>query len=78
MLRSSSVNAMLNNIQPSGTIEADFCYGPNRSLRHLNNALTDMSTDTVKAKLSYSEIIQKVTLHISSNTEFNIPLSSST
>ncbi|KAI0213906.1 hypothetical protein LSAT2_001010 [Lamellibrachia satsuma] len=36
-----------------------------------------MSTDTVKTKLSYRDITQKVTLHMTPNTEFNLPHSSS-
>ena len=65
------------DILPSRTIVAGFYYGPNRLIQHVNNELASMSTNTVKAKLSYITITQKVTLHVTPNTEFNIPLSNS-
>lgn len=35
-------------IQQSSTIVAGYYYGPNRFLRHVNSALVDMSTDTLR------------------------------
>ena len=47
--------------------------GPVTLMNHVNKGLSRMWTDKTRAKLSYSSITQKMTLHMTPGTEFTIP-----
>ena len=59
----------LVGLTPSTKIEAGYYRSPNLLLDHVNKALKRMWTDKMRAKLSYSTITQKMTLHMSPGTE---------
>ena len=59
-------------LTPSTKIEAGYYRSPNVLLDHVNKALKRMWTDKMRAKLSYSTITQKMTLHMSPGTDFSM------
>ena len=63
-------------LTPSTKIEAGYYHSPNVLLDHVNKALKRMWTDKTRAKLSYSTITQKMTLHMSPGTDFSMPYQS--
>ena len=56
--------------------EAGYYRRPDVLLDHVNKALKRMSTDKTRAKMSYSPITQKMTLHMSPGTDFSMPYQS--
>ena len=58
---------------PSARISAGYYKGPVTLMNHVNKGLSRMWTDKTRAKLSYSSITQKMTLHMTPGTEFTIP-----
>ena len=63
-------------LNPSTKIEAGYYHSPDVLLDHVNKALKRMWTDKTRAKLSYSTITQKMTLHMSTDTDFSMPYQS--
>ena len=63
-------------LTPSTKVEAGYYHSPHVLLDHVNKALKRMWTDRVRAKLSYSPITQKCTLHMSPGTDFTMPYQS--
>ena len=61
---------------PCTKIEAGYYRSPDVLLDHVNKALKRMSTDKTRAKMSYSTITQKMTLHMSPGTDFSMPYQS--
>ena len=57
-------------LSPSAKISAGYYM---TLMNHVNNGLDRMSTDKVRAKISYSAITQKMTLHMTLGTEFSVP-----
>ena len=64
-------------LTPCTKIEAGYYRSPDVLLNHVNKALKRMSTDKTRAKMSYSNITQKMTLHMSPGTDFSMPYQSS-
>ena len=60
-------------LTPSAKISAGYYKSPMTLMNHVNKGLNSMATDKVRAKLSYSTIIQKMTLHMTPGTEFTVP-----
>ena len=60
-------------LTPSAKISAGYYKSPMTLMNHVNKGLNTMGTDKVRAKLSYSTITQKMTLHMTPGTEFTIP-----
>ena len=60
-------------ITPSARISAGYYKSPMTLMNHVNKGLNTMATDKVQAKLSYSAITQKMTLHMTPGTEFTVP-----
>ena len=58
---------------PSMKLASGYYRGPVTLMNRVNRGLRLMSTDKARAKLSYSIITQKMTLHMSSDTVFTIP-----
>ena len=58
---------------PSGKISAGNNKSPVTLMNHVNKGLSRMWTDKTRAKLSYSSITQKMTLHMTPSTEFTVP-----
>ena len=63
-------------LTPSTKIEAGYYRSPDVLLDHVNKALKRMWTDKMRAKLSYSTITQKMTLHMSPGTDSSMPYQS--
>ena len=61
---------------PSTKTAAGYYRSPDVLLDHVNKALKRMWTDKTRAKLSYSTITQKMTLHMSPGTDFSMPYQS--
>ena len=60
-------------LTPSAKISAGYYKSPMTLMNHVNKGLNTMVTDKVRAKLSYSAITQKMTLHMTPGTEFTLP-----
>ena len=60
-------------LTPSAKISAGYYKSPMTLMNHVNKGLNTMVTDEVRAKLSYSAITQKMTLHMTPDTEFTVP-----
>ena len=60
-------------LTPSAKISAGYYKSPMTLMNHVNKGLNTMVTDKVRAKLRYSAIIQKMTLHMTPGTEFTVP-----
>ena len=60
-------------LTPSAKISAGYYKSPMTLMNHVNKGLNTMVTDKVRAKLSYSAITQKMTLHMTPGTEFTVP-----
>ena len=60
-------------LTPSAKISAGYYKSPMTLMNHVNKGLNSMTTDKVRAKLSYSIITQKMTLHMTPGTEFTVP-----
>ena len=58
---------------PSMKLASGYYRGPVTLMNRVNRGLRLMSTGKARAKLSYSDITQKITLHMSSDTVFTIP-----
>ena len=58
---------------PSMKLASGYYRGPVTLMNRVNRGLRLMATDKTRAKLSYSMITQKITLHMSSDTVFTIP-----
>ena len=58
---------------PSAKISAVYYKGPVTWMNHVNKGLSRMWTDKIRAKLRYSSITQKMTLHMTPSTEFTVP-----
>ena len=58
-------------LAPSSRIDHGYHYDPTVLMQHVNRALARMSTDKVKAKLSFRNISQKITFHMTPN-EFTL------
>ena len=63
-------------LTPSTKIEVGYYRSPNVLLDRVNKALKRIWTDKTRAKLSYSTITQKMTLHMSPGTDFSMPYQS--
>ena len=63
-------------LTPSTKIAAGYYHSPDVLLDHVNKALKRMWTDKTWAKMSYSTITQKMTLHMSPGTDFSMPYQS--
>ena len=61
------------DLTPSARISAGYYKSPMSLMNHVNEGLNSMATDKVRAKLSYSAITQKMTLHMTPGTEFTVP-----
>ena len=61
------------DITPSARISAGYYKSPMSLMNHVNKGLNSMATDKTRAKLSYSAITQKITLHMTPGTEFTVP-----
>ena len=61
------------SLTPSAKISAGYYNTPMTLMNHVNKGLDSMSTDKVRAKMSYSGITQKMTLHMTLGTEFSVP-----
>ena len=59
-------------LTPSTKIAAGYHRSPEVLLDHVNKALKRMWTDKTRAKLSYSSITQKMTLHMSPSNDFTM------
>ena len=59
-------------LSPSAKISAGYYKTPMTLMNHINEGLDSMSTDKVRAKMSYSAITQKMTLHMTLGTEFSV------
>ena len=59
-------------LTPSTKLASGHYKGPVTLMNRVNKGLDSMSTDKARAKLSYSAITQKMTLHMSSDTVFTI------
>ena len=59
-------------LTPSTNIAAGYYRSSDVLLDHVNKALKRMWTNKTRAKLSYSTITQKMTLHMSPGTDFSI------
>ena len=57
---------------PSTKLACGYYRGPVTLMNRVNRGLRLMSTDKVRAKLTYSMITQKMMLHMSSDTVFTI------
>ena len=60
-------------LTPSAKISAGYYKSPMTLMNHVNKGLNTMVTDKVRAKLSYSAITKKMTLHMTPGTEFTVP-----
>ena len=60
-------------LSPSAKINAEYYRSPLTLMNHINKGLDSMSTDKVRAKICYSAITQKMTLHMTLGTEFSVP-----
>ena len=60
-------------LTPSTKLASGYYKGPVTLMNRVNKGLDSMSTDKARAKLNYSAITQKMTLHMSSDTVFTIP-----
>ena len=60
-------------LTPIARISAGYYKSPMTLMNHVNKGLNSMTTDKVRAKLSYSAITQKMTLHMTPGTEFTVP-----
>ena len=58
---------------PSMKLASGYYRGPVTLMNRVNRGLRLMATDKTRAKLSYSMITKKMTLHMSSDTVFTIP-----
>ena len=58
---------------PNAKISAGYYKSPTSLINHVNKTLDSMSTDKLRAKLSYSAITQKMTLHMTPGTQFVVP-----
>ena len=58
---------------PSAKISAGYYKGLVTLMNHVNKELSRMWTDKTLPKLSYSSITQKMTLHMTSSTDFTVP-----
>ena len=61
------------DLTPSARISAGYYKSPMSLMNHVNKGLNSMATDKTRAKLSYSAITQKMTLHMTPGTEFTVP-----
>ena len=61
------------DLTPSARISAGYYKSPMSLMNHVNQGLNSMATDKTRAKLSYSAITQKMTLHMTPGTEFTVP-----
>ena len=61
------------DLTPSARISAGYYKSPMSLMNHVNKGLNSMATDKVRAKLSYSAITKKMTLHMTPGTEFTVP-----
>ena len=61
------------DLTPSARISAGYYKSPMSLMNHVNKGLNSMATDKVRAKLSYSAITQKMTLHMTPGTDFTVP-----
>ena len=60
-------------LSPSAKTSAGYYKTPMTLMNHVNKGLERMSTEKVRAKMSYSAITQKMTLHMTLGTEFSVP-----
>ena len=60
-------------LSPNANISAGYYKTPMTLMNHVNKGLVRMSTDKVRAKMSYSAITQKMTLYMTLGTEFSVP-----
>ena len=60
-------------LTPSAKISVGYYKSPVTLMNHVNKGLNTMVTNKVRAKLSYSAITQKMTLHMTPGTEFTVP-----
>ena len=60
-------------LTPSMQLASGYYKGPVTLMNRINRGLRRMTTDMARAKLSYSAITQKMTLHMLSDTVFTIP-----
>ena len=60
-------------LTPSAKISAGYYKSPMTLMNHVKKGRNAMATDKGRAKLSYSAITQKITLHMTPGTEFTIP-----
>ena len=58
---------------PSAKLSAGYYKGYVTLMNHVNKGLKRMGTVNTRAKLSYSSITQKITLHMTPSTEFTVP-----
>ena len=57
----------------SAKISAGYYKSPMTLMNHVNKGLNTMVTEKVRAKLSYTAITPKMTLHMTPGTEFTVP-----
>ena len=57
----------------SAEISVGYYKGPVTSMNHVNKGLNRVGTAKTRAKMSYSSISQKMTLHMTPSTEFTVP-----
>ena len=57
----------------SAQLSAGYYKSPMTLMNHVNKGLESMATDKVRAKMSYSDITQKITLHMTPGTQFTVP-----
>ena len=68
------LNEMIHmGLTPSAKISAGYYKTPMTLMNHVNKGLDSMSTDKVRAKMSYSATTQKITLHMTLGIEFSVP-----
>ena len=60
-------------LTPNTKLASGYYKGPVTLMNRINRGLRRMTTDKARAKLSYSPITQKMTLHMLSDTMFTIP-----
>ena len=60
-------------LSPSAKIRAGYYKTPMTLMNHIYKGLDSMSTDKVGAKITYSAITQKITLHMTLGNEFSVP-----
>ena len=56
----------------SAQLSAGYYKSPMTLMNHVNKGLDSMATDKIRAKMSYSAITQKITLHMTPSIEFTV------